>query len=341
MCPLGHGTASGGDRSRSVTAPSPSRRGGGGSATLLPLPPAHPSTGADSVSVLIDTPVLSGSQPSATLTIGVTAPGGGPVAGDEVTLATIGEPEAACGTLQAASVTTDRSGQATLTYSRSATAGFCAVSATEQRTGQAGFVMVDQEPVTSASATRDTVAVAASGRSAAGGGSAAALTVAVETHSGAAVAGDAVWLTPYGVGCGSLSANVGITDGSGRLTVGYTAAAAGEGSCPNPMSDTPPRLPHRIAVLATASAAVLAAALYGVLFPIGWQAALDEQIPLWHVVLIAMPVTELAAMVVVPLTLLALGRSGQARRWFLGLLVCSAILSVLVVMFYAAAQAVV
>ena len=237
MCPLGHGTASGGDRSRSVTAPSPSRRGGGGSATLLPLPPAHPSTGADSVSVLIDTPVLSGSQPSATLTIGVTAAGGGPVAGDEVTLATIGEPEAACGTLQAASVTTDRSRQATLTYSRSATAGFCAVSATEQRTGQAGFVMVDQEPASSASATRDTVAVAASGRSAAGGGSAAALTVAVETRGGAAVAGDAVWLTPYGVGCGSLSANVGITDGSGRLTVGYTAAAAGEGSCPNPMSD--------------------------------------------------------------------------------------------------------
>jgi type IV secretory pathway protease TraF len=107
------------------------------------------------------------------------------------------------------------------------------------------------------------------------------------------------------------------------------------------MRDTPPRLPHKIAVLATVTTAVLAAALYGVLFPIAWQAALDEQITLWHIVLIAIPVTEIGAMVVVPLSLLALGHPGQAARWFLGLLVCSAVLSVLVVLVYATAQAVV
>ena len=104
--------------------------------------------------------------------------------------------------------------------------------------------------------------------------------------------------------------------------------------------DTPPRPPRRMAVVASVATAVLAAALYAVLFPIAWQAALDEQITAWHVVLVALPVTELVAMVVVPLTLLGLRHPGDARRWFLGLLVCSATLSVLVVMFYGLALAV-
>ena len=70
---------------------------------------------------------------------------GAPITGDVVNFTTAASPAGSCGTFTpAAAGATNSSGQVTVTYTSSTTAGFCTVTATEGGTSQTGSVVIDQ-----------------------------------------------------------------------------------------------------------------------------------------------------------------------------------------------------
>jgi hypothetical protein len=69
-------------------------------------------------------------------------------AGDSVTFhVTPAIPLAVCGTVPATAVIVNSSGQAVVTYTSSASSGFCTVTATESATAQSGSTQIDQTSI--------------------------------------------------------------------------------------------------------------------------------------------------------------------------------------------------
>jgi len=84
--------------------------------------------------------VQAGTSTTSTITAKVTAPASGAVAGDKVTFSKSGT----CGTLSPTSIATNSSGVATSTYTPSASAGQCTITAGEATGGQSGTTTVTQ-----------------------------------------------------------------------------------------------------------------------------------------------------------------------------------------------------
>jgi hypothetical protein len=155
---------------------------------------------------------------TSTITATVTS-AGAPVAGDTVNFSLFGT----CGTLTLASGTTNAAGVVSATYVSSPTVGFCAMTATEVAKGARASVTIIQTanppppPFT-------TVVTASPPVIAADGVSTSAVTVAVRSALGFAVAGDPVMVTISGASCGSLNPSMLVTNAIGQATATYRAA---------------------------------------------------------------------------------------------------------------------
>ena len=167
---------------------------------------------------------------TSTVTVTVTGPTNAPVSGDTVTFVFTPTPAGACGTATPAGpYTTNASGQVVLTYTASATSGFCAIAATESATSQSGSVTIDQTSLV----TPTTILVSASPSTLpASGASTSTVTVTV-LRSSTPVAGDPVTFSSSGApaaSCGILSASSSPSNGAGQVTVTYTSSTTG-GTC--------------------------------------------------------------------------------------------------------------
>jgi hypothetical protein len=103
------------------------------------------------------------------------------------------------------------------------------------------------------------------------------------------------------------------------------------------MSDGSPRLPPKVMVTAAALGVAVAVALYVVLFPLVLQAADSAASRSLQVIFIAIPIVQISAMVMVPVTMVVLGRRRQAMQWFVALLICSCIVSLFIACLHALA----
>jgi hypothetical protein len=132
-----------------------------------------------------------------------------------------------CGTLSAASATTNSSGVASVVYTVSTTAGTCTITATESNSGSFNSVAIVQNPVP------NNIALAANPSTIKGDGISTSVVTATVTKGvgGAAVAGDTVNFTVVGANCGTLSAASAVTDAGGHATVTYTSKLAPSTFC--------------------------------------------------------------------------------------------------------------
>jgi adhesin/invasin len=159
------------------------------------------------------------------------------VATDVVTFSLSGNPAGACGSLSAATATTNATGAATVTYTSSGIIGFCKVTATEAKTGGSGSGTLDQ---TTSPAQGNSVALASVPSPAnikANGTDTVAFTATVTTTvGGAAVPNDLVTFSVASsalggaASCGTVSPTSGSTNASGVLTTTYTASTSA-GNC--------------------------------------------------------------------------------------------------------------
>jgi hypothetical protein len=166
---------------------------------------------------------------TATITATVKDSSGGAVSGDPVNIAGSGSPAAACGTFGALSGTppgtTNSSGQVTVTYTASTTAGTCNVTATEASRGLTGSLLITQTQVL------NTVVVSFAATSNVPADGTSTRTITAQVNSGVApkgpIASDVVTFTlsgnPAGA-CGSLSAATATTNAAGAASVTYTSS---------------------------------------------------------------------------------------------------------------------
>jgi hypothetical protein len=152
----------------------------------------------------------------------------GPVGSDTVTFTLTPTTSGACGTLSAATATTNSSGVATTEYTPSSTVGFCQVSVSESATGGSTSVYLDQtavpavtvtakptDPATSSGAPEDVNATGSATQS-----------FTVTYSSSSALSGDPVLylLQNNNASCGTLSASTGSLDANGQTSVTYTSS---------------------------------------------------------------------------------------------------------------------
>ncbi len=164
-----------------------------------------------------------------TITATVDSPTGAAVSGDAVTFTEVGNASsAACGSLNTTSGTTNSSGQVTVFYTPSATAGFCTVTATEAGTGATGTSTIDQTSLTSGAIT---VAVTSSPTMVDANGTSTSTITVTTTSSIGAYPNDAIMLsTPSSnLACGTLAATSLVTGSAGTATTTYTSST-GTGS---------------------------------------------------------------------------------------------------------------
>jgi hypothetical protein len=155
-----------------------------------------------------------------TSTITATVSGNG-IANDLVSF-TMSGAAGVCGTLSAASATTNSSGVASVTYTVSTTAGTCTITATESNGGSSNTVAIVQNAVP------NNIALSANPSTLPADGATTSSLKAVVTKGvgGAVVSGDTVTFTLTGAPCGGLNSATAVTDASGTATVTYTASTS-------------------------------------------------------------------------------------------------------------------
>jgi hypothetical protein len=200
-----------------------------GSAVLDDIASTAPAT-APKVTI---TPATSSVQANGTatdtLTISVEE-GTSPVPNDQVLVSLPSPLPAYCGTLSASDVTTNSSGQATVTYTSSTTASTtpCTITAVEALEAESGNTSINQTAYDSAVVTASPASIPANGTST------STITVTVTSPTGAPVANLPVGFqtenpSPSGA-CGTLSATGGVTNANGQASVTYTSSTT-EGFC--------------------------------------------------------------------------------------------------------------
>ncbi len=159
---------------------------------------------------------------TSTVTVTVKDSTGAAVSGDPIAFSLPSPKPASCGTLSTLNGVSNTSGQATTTYTASATPGSCTVTGAEAYDGQSGTGTVTQ------TSPLNTVTMAASVNPvAANGATASSITATVTNAGGTAVSGDTVTfsLAPSPAGaCGTLSPTSGTTNSSGVVVVSYLSS---------------------------------------------------------------------------------------------------------------------
>jgi adhesin/invasin len=186
-------------------------------------------TGVNSVVVTPTSPTVeAGTAQTFTATVDAVHAGGTAVTGDTVTWSTSGG--ASCGTFNPTSGTT-AGGTTSSSYTASATAGFCTITATESQFGDSGTDQVDQTSSPAVTGLAVTLTATPSTISA-NGTSTSALTGTV-LQTAAPIAGDQVALTGVGTpaaACGTITPAVATTSATGAFTATYTSSTTG-GTC--------------------------------------------------------------------------------------------------------------
>ena len=173
-----------------------------------------------------------------TSTSAITATVDGPtgyMVGDSVSVALVGTPAAACGTILPASIVTNAAGIASFTYTSSTTVGFCAITATEAAQGAKGSATVDQVTVVPGSSSYAITVVATPATIPANVGTAVTsvshVTATVTGVDTAPILGDEVQFSLVGANCGTLSSNFAATLASGTTPVLTYTASDTPGTC--------------------------------------------------------------------------------------------------------------
>jgi hypothetical protein len=173
-----------------------------------------------------------------TSTSAITATVDGPtgyMVGDSVSVALVGTPAAACGTILPASIVTNAAGIASFTYTSSTTVGFCAITATEAAQGAKGSATVDQVTVVPGSSSYAITVVASPATIPANVGilttSTSSVTATVTGVDTAPILGDEVQFSLVGANCGTLSSNFAATLASGTTPVLTYTASDTPGTC--------------------------------------------------------------------------------------------------------------
>jgi adhesin/invasin len=171
--------------------------------------------------------VLNNGTSTSTITATVDGPTGY-MLGDSVSVALVGTPAAACGTILPASIVTNAVGVASFTYTSSTTVGFCTVTATEAAQGAKGTAIVDQVTVVPPSSFYAIGVVATPPSIPANTTSTSTVTATVTGQDLALVPGDEVMfsISPTAT-CGTFT---GITAGTGVLVTGAQEAFVDTGT---------------------------------------------------------------------------------------------------------------
>lgn len=194
----------------------------------------------------------------ATVTNGVT---GAAIAGGTVTFVATGSPVPVCSaaSLSAGTATTDANGVATVTYTASATNGFCSIKATDATNATGATATVTQ---TSAGAASITVAASPTSIPA-DGTSLSTVTATVTATGGGFLAGDTVLFSTSGAACGTFTtANPPPpTSANGKAVITYKAsttvgsctvtATESSGGLSNSATITQTTVPNNVGVTAT------------------------------------------------------------------------------------------
>jgi adhesin/invasin len=161
--------------------------------------------------------VLNNGTSTSAITATVDGPSGYMV-GDSVSVALVGTPAAACGTILPASIVTNAVGVASFTYTSSTTVGFCTVTATEAAQGAKGTATVDQVTVVPPSSFYAIGVTASPVSIPANGTSTSTVTATVTGQDLALVPGDEVMfsISPTSTSCGTFTS---IVTGSGTGTI--------------------------------------------------------------------------------------------------------------------------
>jgi adhesin/invasin len=149
--------------------------------------------------------VLNNGTSTSAITATVTGPSGYMV-GDSVSVALVGTPAAACGTILPASIVTNAVGVASFTYTSSTTVGFCTVTATEAGQGAKGTATVDQVTVVPPSSFYAITVQASPPSIPANGTSTSTITATVTGQNTAPISGDEVMFSLVGTDCGTFVA---------------------------------------------------------------------------------------------------------------------------------------
>ena len=160
--------------------------------------------------------VLNNGTSTSAITATVDGPSGY-MLGDSVSVALVGTPAAACGTILPASIVTNAVGVASFTYTSSTTVGFCAITATEAAQGAKGSATVAQVTVVPPSSFYAIGVVASPVSIPANGTSTSTVTATVTGQDLALVPGDEVMfsISPTAT-CGTFTA---VVTGSGTDTI--------------------------------------------------------------------------------------------------------------------------
>jgi hypothetical protein len=138
----------------------------------------------------------------------------------------------ACGTLSAASATTNAGGTAAVTYTASTTAGSCVVNVSEANGGTNNLAQGAGTKTITQTAVPNAISLAANPTSIKGDGiTTSVITATVTKGIGGALSGDVVNFTAPGANCGTLSAASATTDAAGHASVTYTSKLAPSTFC--------------------------------------------------------------------------------------------------------------
>ena len=184
---------------------------------FTPLNGSGPSTGHVIAS---PTSLLANGTSTSMVTATIMQSDGSPAVNDSVSFLTSGG--ASCGTIAGSPALTNASGNATVTYTASTTAGTCVITATEAVNSLSAAVTITQTMVA------NTITVTATPNVVPADGTTSSITSTVTNQITGAVSGDVVTynLAPSPAGsCGTLSSLSATTDASGHAqAVAYTAS---------------------------------------------------------------------------------------------------------------------